>query len=153
MSPAEAKSIIEALANGINPDTGERLPNKSPFNEPQIIRALFTAAQFLTPATVKQAKRTTSPENAGKPWSEAEDSELLSEFDAGQSVKSIALSHGRTHGAITSRLIRLGRIQERNEAFTKALTNASSGASQKQASLASAQPLNLHGSRQLHDHK
>jgi hypothetical protein len=41
MFPLEAKEIIEALANGINPETGEILPAQSNFNSPQVIRALF----------------------------------------------------------------------------------------------------------------
>lgn len=117
MSPLEAKWVIEALANGINPVTGERLPDESPFNEPQIIRALFTAVQTLSQDSTKQKKNAKSPDNAGKSWSEAEDSKLLSEFDSGKPVKEIAGNHSRTLGAITSRLVRLGRIQERNDAY------------------------------------
>lgn len=47
MQAVEAKRIIEALATGIDPITGEVLPDDSPVNEPQVIRALFTAANAL----------------------------------------------------------------------------------------------------------
>jgi len=38
----EAKSLLSALANGIDPITGEVLLDTSPYNEPRVIRALFT---------------------------------------------------------------------------------------------------------------
>ena len=47
MSPLKAKEIIEALANGIDPETGEILPAQSPVNNPQVIRALFVAGKAL----------------------------------------------------------------------------------------------------------
>ena len=33
--------IIEGLANGIDPVTGELLPSNAPYNSPEVIRALF----------------------------------------------------------------------------------------------------------------
>jgi hypothetical protein len=47
MSPQQAKRIIEALANGIDPDTGEVLPGQSVFNNPQVVRSLFFASIWL----------------------------------------------------------------------------------------------------------
>ncbi|EGU61756.1 hypothetical protein VINI7043_21551 [Vibrio nigripulchritudo ATCC 27043] len=38
--------IVEALANGINPQTGEVLPSESPYNSPDVIRALFLHSRF-----------------------------------------------------------------------------------------------------------
>ncbi|MGZ5433179.1 MAG: hypothetical protein ACXW31_16970 [Thermoanaerobaculia bacterium] len=35
---------------------------------------------------------------------------LGGEFDAGTTIREIALKHGRTSGAITSRLVKLGKI-------------------------------------------
>jgi hypothetical protein len=116
MSPLEAKEIIEALANGINPETGEILPAQSNFNSPQVIRALFVATKALE-RVVKLAERNGSlPIYAGRSWSDVEENELLVSFDAGAPVKEIATKHGRTLGAITSRLFRLGRIKDRAEA-------------------------------------
>ncbi|MFH0810421.1 MAG: hypothetical protein V2A77_08155 [Pseudomonadota bacterium] len=116
MSPEEAKSIIEALANGIDPETGEVLSGEGVFNRPKIIRALFLAAKALDDLVKGENRVKALPGNAGKAWSETEDSELLAAFDGGLPIKEIAARHGRTGGAITSRLIRLGRIKERAEA-------------------------------------
>jgi hypothetical protein len=111
MSPNEAKSIIEALANGVDPETGEVFPTQSVFNNPQVIRALFMATNALNSLAKREKRGEPLPGNAGKAWSEAEDSELLGAFDAGGSIKEIAAKHGRTKGAITSRLIRFGLIK------------------------------------------
>ena len=114
MSPNEAKPIIEALANGIDPETGEDLAAQSVFNNPQVIRALFVASNALD-SLVKREKREkrekSLPANAGNAWSETEDSELLSAFDNGNTIKDIAAKHDRTEGAIAARLMRLGRIK------------------------------------------
>lgn len=56
MFPQEAKSIIELLAKGIDPDSGEILPGQSVLNSPKVIRALFVAVEALDGA-VKSAKR------------------------------------------------------------------------------------------------
>ena len=113
MSPNEAKSIIEALADGgVDPETGEVLSAQSVFNNPQVIRALFMAKNALDSLAKSEKREKTLPDNAGKAWSETEDSELLSAFDVGRSIKDIAAKHGRTEGAISARLIRLGRIKK-----------------------------------------
>jgi hypothetical protein len=47
MSPSDAKSVIEALANGIHPETGEVLSRESMFNSPNVIRALLESVKAL----------------------------------------------------------------------------------------------------------
>jgi len=133
MSPNEAKLIIEALANGLDPETGEVLSEQTILNQPKIIRALFIATHALDVlseekrhVTVvedlsKKAKREkTHPGNAGKGWSNNEDNELLSSYNAGVSIKDIAAKHDRTVGAIAARLVRLGCIDERKDIYMKA---------------------------------
>ncbi len=117
MSPLEAKKIIDALANGVDPETGEILPAQSTFNNPQVIRALFAALKALDSAAKRAERDRSLPSNAGRSWPETEDKELLAIFDAGTPVKEIAEKHGRTQGAIVSRLVRLGRIKERADVF------------------------------------
>ena len=112
MSPNEAKSIIEALAKGVDPETGEVLSAQSVFNKPQVIRALFIATNALDSLAKKEKREKTLPDSAGKAWSELEDTELLNAFDVGRSIKDIAAKHGRTEGAIAARLFRLGRIKK-----------------------------------------
>ena len=112
MTPAEAKQIIEVLAGGVDPATGEVLPDDSPLSSPHVIRALFIAAKALEVMATKPARpAVAAPGNAGKPWTEEEDQRLLATFDAGTPVAALARTHERTTGSINSRLIRLGRLQ------------------------------------------
>ena len=112
MTPTEAKQIIEVLAGGVDPATGEVLPDNSPLSSPHVIRALFLAAKALELMAIKPVRpAAAAPGNAGKPWTEDEDQRLLAAFDAGTPVAELVRAHERTTGAINSRLIRLGRPQ------------------------------------------
>ncbi len=119
MTLSEAQQIIEALAQGLNPITGEVLAEGGPCSEPQVIRALFLAAKALAESNLqatKPAKPTkVLPEKAGKPWMADEDQALLHEFDNGASIAELMAKHQRSRGGIASRLVRLGRISERSE--------------------------------------
>jgi hypothetical protein len=115
MTPAEAKQIIEVLAGGVDPATGEVLADDSPLSSPHVIRALFIAAKALELMAAKAERSAATPGNAGKPWSADEDQQLIAGFDAGQPVAALASVHERTTGAITSRLIKLGRLQASND--------------------------------------
>lgn len=112
MTPKEAKQVLEVLARGIDPETGEVLPQDSPVNSPHVIRALFMAVMALEQAGEKPVRaKAEGPGNAGKSWSPEEDEKLLAAFDAGSEVSALAKAHQRTAGAIKSRLIRHGRLQ------------------------------------------
>jgi len=117
MTPAEAKQVIDVLARGIDPATGEVLPEDSPLNSPHVIRALFLAAKALELQAGKRERppsagtADTKPANAGKAWAEDESQRLAAAFNAGASVADLAKTHQRSTGAITSRLIRLGLMQ------------------------------------------
>lgn len=50
-------------------------------------------------------------DNRGAPWSSDEDNQLLVEFSENKSINEISTLHGRTGGAIHSRLVRLGKIE------------------------------------------
>jgi hypothetical protein len=73
---------------------------------PEIRNAISAAATLLKDARVQ---RSLLP-SAGTPWSQDEDARLIREFDSSMTISQIALQHGRTSGAITSRLVKLGRI-------------------------------------------
>ena len=54
--------IVEALANGIDPITGELLPSESPYNHPDVIRALFTTLELAKNPAKKAPKVKKTPE-------------------------------------------------------------------------------------------
>ena len=67
-------------------------------------RASAGAASGVTPAVVP------SRSNAGRPWSAGEDALLAQAHEAGMTIAELARAHERTTGAITARLVKLGRI-------------------------------------------
>jgi hypothetical protein len=117
MSPQQAKIIIDALSKGLDPETGEVLPDETVFNHPQVIRSLFIASQALNEMVTKGPPRKNLPDNAGKPWSAEDDEALIAAFDQGLPMKEIAAKYGRTNGSIASRLVRLGCIVERGDPY------------------------------------
>ncbi len=77
-------------------------------------RALFLAVDALEQRTRLAVRRQgTLPRNAGKPWTAAEDDELLRQFDSGLAVEALAAAHERTRAGIEARLVKHGRLDER----------------------------------------
>ena len=109
-----ARQIIDTLAQGIHPITGEMMPADSPYNEPPVIRALFAVSQALGDKSEKPVRGPRQqPPNAGKAWDPAEDARLDAGFAAGKEVKQLADELGRTPFAVESRLVKLGKLPPR----------------------------------------
>lgn len=113
MESSEALRIIRSLADGVDPRTGEVFSEDSPYQHPQVLRALFMAVRALERFEEKQRREKRLPVNAGKPWNDAEDKPLCEGFDAGLTVRELAQKHRRTEGAIQSRLEKLGKVPSR----------------------------------------
>ena len=47
MKEQKALEIVMKLADGLDPESGESLPKDSPYNNPDVIRALFMAVLAL----------------------------------------------------------------------------------------------------------
>src|SRR4051794_21599265 len=112
MPPDEARRIIQSLADGCDPISGEEFPADSGLQHPDVVRALCTAALALQ-RSVKQCRMDiahgTGPTNRGKPWTALEDQQLCDSFDRRTPIREIAKEHQRTRGAIEARLERLGK--------------------------------------------
>ncbi|ATV42305.1 hypothetical protein V6M93_01160 [Pectobacterium brasiliense] len=124
MELSEAKNIVTALINGIDPTTGEVLPEGSPYNNPQVIRALFTVLDTLK--VKKQPKKTLEekqqdnikagrPKNAGISWDDELKALLASTFQSGASIDELATNFERTKGAIVSELTKQGLIEPKTD--------------------------------------
>ena len=115
MEKADALKIIQQLADGIDPQTGQAFRADSPYQHPDTVRALFVALRALDapPAPKPRAAATgeNAPSNSGKPWSEDEDKALAAAFDAGGKIPELATQHQRSRFAIEARLAKLGRIE------------------------------------------
>lgn len=100
-----------ALADGVDPDTGEMLDSESVLNRPHIVRALYRISQ-----KIRNKRFTMSPPHrkAGSPWTEDEERSVVKEFESGKHVSEIAQKFERSEGAIRSRLVRLGHLKAEN---------------------------------------
>ena len=102
----KAREIISALAEGVDPTTGEVLPDNNVCNKGEVVRALYTVLNYLDEKKPKK----NIPANAGKPWTKEDDEKLKVCFKSGMPRKEICTEFERSSGSITSRLVRLGLV-------------------------------------------
>ena len=110
METDRAIEILKLLGDGVDPFTGEIFSENSPYQHPETVGALFKAIDALRKIQSRQARQGDLPENAGKPWTEEEDNQLINTYDGDKSIREISEEHKRTEGAIKSRLLKLGKI-------------------------------------------
>jgi hypothetical protein len=119
MEKEQTIRILNALANGVHPATGEKFAADSPYQHPDTVRALFEAMRSFegcaAPAPAAAApERKPAPQlpqsGSGSRWSSEEEQRLAHAFDAGRTVDELARAHGRSRAAIEARLVRLGKM-------------------------------------------
>ena len=110
-----ALPIVRALADGVNPITGEAYPEHSPYAEPRTLRALYSAVDLMSREVEREKRRERLPANFGKPWNDGEDHALTTEFDAGIAIGEMARKHARTQSSIRLRLEKLGKLPPSGE--------------------------------------
>ena len=94
MDPDRAIKIVQSLAGGVDPHSGERFPSSSPCQQVDMVRALHLALEGLG----KLKRPTTRKTGPGRAWAEDEEKELLREFDAKIDVEETAAKHERAKG-------------------------------------------------------
>ena len=110
MEIQEALAVIRKLADGMHPETGAVLPSDCLYHHPQAVRAMHRAVGALEFQEERERARKFLPKNAGKAWSNQEDTQICDEIRRGMSFERIAEMHSRTNGSIVARLVRLGKI-------------------------------------------
>ena len=110
MTHTDAVNIVQSLAHGVDPESGEVYPQGSPYQRAEVVRALFIALQALERSSDAEKRKQRLPENTGKPWPEEEDVLLASGFDQGKSEIELARTHQRTQAGVHARLVKLGKI-------------------------------------------
>ena len=119
METSQVVEVLSALASGVHPVTGEVFDEDSPYNHPQILRALFGSLEIIRAPASRTPKKSQEEINReeGRPlrfnvrWSEQEDEELLSLVVKGTPTGEIAEQFQRTKGSIHSRLQGKGLLQ------------------------------------------
>jgi hypothetical protein len=116
MQRDKALEILKALADGVDHITGEQLPAGSLYQHPDSVRALYCAIQTMESARPPRQpavlRASGAQLNAGRPWTEEEETRLAKTFDAGTPIEALAQEHQRSRWAIEARLARLGKIPE-----------------------------------------
>lgn len=102
MEREQALKILNALANGVHPATGEQFAADSPYQHPDTVRALYESIRAMQGAQ--------APGTIPNRWTTEEEEKLASDFDAGKSVDEIVRGHSRSRAAIEARLVKLGRL-------------------------------------------
>ena len=119
MEKEQTLKILNALANGVHPATGEKFAADSPYQHPDTVRALFDAMRAVeggaaaAPAqgqAVAERRPALPQSGSGSRWSTEEEQRLASAFDTGRTVDELARAHSRSRAAIEARLVRLGKM-------------------------------------------
>jgi hypothetical protein len=121
-----ALPIVRALADGVNPVTGEQYPQDSPYAEPRALRALFSAVDLMQREVDRERRRERLPANFGKPWNEGEDRAIALEFESGVAIAEMARKHSRTQSSIRLRLEKLGKLPPSGEGRYESRPSAAS---------------------------
>ncbi len=114
--------ILSKLSNGLNPVTGENLPDNSLYNHPDVLRALFFIVNFIK-IPPKKAKKTLEdrqanniaqgrPENSNLPWTDEVKKEVGAQYNASVPIYKLAENFGRSQGSIRAVLIQQGLIED-----------------------------------------
>ena len=115
MDREQAVKILNALANGVHPATGEVFAADSPYQHPDTVRALFEAVRAMesgrsAPVPSEERKGGDMPANTFVRWTPEEEERLAAAFDAGRTSAELAKLHNRSRAAIEARLLKLGKI-------------------------------------------
>lgn len=114
MEKEHTLKILNALANGVHPATGEKFGVDSPYQHPDTVRALFEATRAVEgahlPVPPAAGEHKLPQSGSGSRWSTDEEQRLAGAFDAGRSVDELARAHSRSRAAIEARLVKLGKM-------------------------------------------
>jgi hypothetical protein len=129
--------ILEALAHGIDPITGEILPEEAPYNHPEVIRALFTVLRETDTKKSAQPNKSLKadkppkktieekqlenlesgrPRNYGLAWSEEHIQQVIADFQANKTIAEIALAQERKPTSIIG-ILRKHEVITEEQAF------------------------------------
>jgi hypothetical protein len=102
--------IFETLIKGIDPCTGEAVPEDSFLHSSDVIRALFTGLETVKALRLREERRSMQPFKTGSRWSAEEEDRLKEAYSSGTKIPDLARTHQRSITAIETRLEKLGLI-------------------------------------------
>ena len=118
----KARSVLESLILGVDPESGDELPEEDIVNRIEVNRSLTTALAAIEQVEARMMRRALLPESVGKNWTKEEELQLAAEFAKSEPISSIAERHGRTVRAIEARAQRLGLLRPDERTTTDSFT-------------------------------
>jgi hypothetical protein len=125
----KSRQILQALIDGVDPETGTDLSNDTVLNRPDVIRALLASLSALDAVKARAQRRAQLPASVGKAWSDEEEWQLREEFKREESIPIIATKHARTIRAIETRLEKLGLLNADQRANPSSFVDGQGGGS------------------------
>ena len=114
MGYQQARKTLEALVQGVHPDTGVSLTGEAVLEDATVLRALLEATVALGASEVRALRRAQLPSNVGRLWTTEEEAALRRAFARQMPPEEIARAHRRTARAVAQRLQRLGLLGEQS---------------------------------------
>ncbi len=131
MQQQRARTILQALVQGVDPATAEELPAGTILQQADVLRALLAGIAALEQVEARAQRRAQLPDNVGRTWTADEEQTLIGGFQQGVPVAQIAIKHRRTVRAIEARLERLGLLtaeqRTTHNSFTGSPTSRATG--------------------------
>ena len=115
MDILRAIEILGALAQGVDPYSGEVFEEAHVCNQPDTIRAFYCILRELEKPEETFKKR---PENAGKPWEKEDDEKLWKLFREGMEIKELQVVFKRSRGSIMARLEKIMLRKQQQDSQT-----------------------------------
>lgn len=112
MTNEQASKILGVILQGIDPVTGEILPEDHFCNQPDVLRALHLAILALTEGQGQPHEEPSKKPNAGRPWTNEDLTALKKLYLAGTSMEEICKALARRERGINRQLIYLGLVKE-----------------------------------------
>ena len=120
----KARSVLESLILGVDPESGDELPEEDIVNRIEVNRSLTTALTAIKQVEARMMRRSLLPDSVGKNWTQDEELQLAAEFAKSEPIPSIAEKHGRTVRAIEARAQRLGLLRPDERTTTDSFTGS-----------------------------
>lgn len=115
MDLEQANKVLQLLADGYDPMTGEQLPSDHLINRREVVAALNMVSAYFeitsNPKLTKKLAKDNQPPNHGAPWSEKDEEFVKMQFTEGKTATDIGKLLGRSRGSICSKLKGLGLVE------------------------------------------
>jgi hypothetical protein len=110
MTDQEARQILQALVNGVDPFTQNDLAAGTVLQHVDVVRAMLAGCSALAERAARPGRRRRQPGSIGKAWTSEEQDRLIQAFRSGENLERVAARLSRRVRAIESRLEILGVI-------------------------------------------